>query len=181
MNDVPKDSDINLVEPTIQYKEAILDYKDEFARNNEYISGSASLGSADTFEAWLENVQNEENLVSFSHGRVPATEYLVIKKSDGTLVGMISIRHELNTYLTQYGGHIGYSVRKSERRKGYATQMLGLALKYCRSLGISKVLITCDKENLGSGSVIKINGGRLENEVIDKEGIITQRYWITLT
>lgn len=181
MSDVPQISEIEFVKPTSSHRTMVLDYKEEFAKNNEYVSGSADLGSADTFEAWLSNVYDENNLDTISDGRVPATEFLVFRKSDGKLVGMVSIRHKLNAYLEQYGGHIGYSVRKSERRKGYATQMLGLALEYCRSLRISKALVTCDKDNLGSASVIKLNGGRLENEVIDKDGTITQRYRITLS
>ena len=92
---------------------------------------------------------------------------------------MIDIRHRLNDYLLNFGGHIGYSVRKSERQKGYATEMLNLALKECVNLGIKKVLITCDKNNVASAKTIINNGGKLENEIA-KEDRITQRYYITL-
>lgn len=172
-------SDIYLVKPTNLYKEKVLAYKKEFAENNEYISGSASLGSADTYELWLANV-DDEKFNNPKAKRVAATQYLVIRKSDRKLIGMVSIRHELNDYLGQYGGHIGYSVRKSERRKGYATQILKLALAYCHSLGIKRVLVTCDKENIGSATVIRSNGGKLENEVIDDDRATIQRYWITI-
>ena len=179
MNDV-EGSNIKLIKPTILNKDAILDYRDEFAKNNEYISGSASLGSADTFEVWLTNVENDK-FNNPKAKRVPATQYLAIRKSDKKLVGMVSIRHELNDYLEKYGGHIGYSIRKSERRKSYATQLLKRALGYCRTLGLPSVLITCEKENIGSATVIKLNGGVLENEVVTPEGTITQRYWIALS
>lgn len=179
MNNV-QSLDIQLVKPTSLYRDAILDYKDEFARNDEYVSGSASLGSAESFEDWLAEVDNEK-FNNPKAQRVAATQYLAVRKSDNKLIGMVSIRHELNEYLEKYGGHIGYSVRKSERRNGYATQILKLALEYCRSIGITSALVTCAKENIGSAAVIKLNGGVLENEVTDGKGAITQRYWIALS
>ena len=95
------------------------------------------------------------------------------------MVGIIDIRHRLNDYLLQFGGNIGYSIRKSERRKGYAKAMLSLGLAECRNLGLEKVLITCDKENISSAKTILACGGVLENEIA--EGCrITQRYWIAL-
>lgn len=81
----------------------------------------------------------------------------------------------------QHGGHIGNGIRPSERKKGYATKMIGLALEECRKLGIEKVLIVCDKDNIGSAKSIINNGGVLENEIADEDGTIEQRYWIELT
>ena len=75
------------------------------------------------------------------------------------------------------GGHIGDGVRPSERRKGIATQMIALALDECKKLGIDKVLMVCDKNNIGSAKSIINNGGLLENE-IEVDGIVKQRYWI---
>ncbi len=94
-------------------------------------------------------------------------------------VGAINIRHTLNQSLLNTGGHIGDGVRPSERRKGYATNMIKLGLEECRKLGIERVLITCDKSNIGSAKSIINNGGVLENEVIE-DGVVEQRYWITL-
>jgi predicted acetyltransferase len=93
---------------------------------------------------------------------------------------MIDIRHYLNDYLLRIGGNIGYSVRASERRKGYAKEMLRLALLKCRKLDLEKVLITCFKHNIASAKTIIANGGILENEITDEDGI-TQRYWIFTT
>ena len=95
------------------------------------------------------------------------------------MVGAVNIRHELNDYLLNYGGHIGDGVRPSERRKGYASTIIGLSLKECQKLNIDKVLLVCDKDNIGSAKSIKNNGALLENE-IDKDGKIIQRYWIEI-
>ena len=94
-------------------------------------------------------------------------------------MGAVNIRHYLNDTLLKAGGHIGYGIRPSERRKGYATAMIALALDECRKLGINKVLICCNKENIGSAKSIINNGGILENE-IEEDGHIIQRYWIQL-
>lgn len=95
------------------------------------------------------------------------------------MVGAVNIRHDLNEYLLKYGGHIGDGVRPSERRKGYATKMINLALKECKKLKIKRVLLVCDKNNIGSAKSIINNGGILENEDINDDKII-QGYWIDL-
>ena len=95
------------------------------------------------------------------------------------MVGAVNIRHYLNDHLLKYGGHIGDGIRPSERRKGYATKMLGLALEECKRLGINKVLLVCDKDNIGSVKSIVNNGGILENEV-SEENKLMQRDWVTI-
>ena len=78
------------------------------------------------------------------------------------------------------GGHIGYGIRPTERRKGYAKAMLKMALEKCIQVDIKKVLITCDKTNIASAETILANGGMLENEVVEDNGNVVQRYWITM-
>ena len=93
------------------------------------------------------------------------------------MVGAVNIRHDLNDYLLKYGGHIGDGIRPSERRKGYATEMIRLALEECRKLGLTRVLMTCDKNNIGSAKSIIRNGSILEDEVWENDSV-KQRYWI---
>lgn len=100
---------------------------------------------------------------------------------DGKIVGMINIRHYFNDYLEKYGGHIGYAVCPSERRKGYATQMLGAVLPVCKSLGIFDVLICCLDDNEGSRRTILKNGGVYECTVYEpQKDVYLERYWIHL-
>ena len=105
-------------------------------------------------------------------------------RSDGRLVGMLDYRHTLTDFLLRYGGNIGYSIRPSERCKGYAKEMLRLALAECKAMGAKKVLITCDSGNAASQKVILSQGGCLENAVPDESGLghsgTILRYWITL-
>ena len=95
------------------------------------------------------------------------------------MVGAVNIRHRLNDRLLLDGGHIGDGVRPSERGRGVATAMIGLALEECRRLGIRRVLMVCDKDNIASARSIIKNGGVLENEVV-VDGETVQRYWIGL-
>lgn len=108
-------------------------------------------------------------------GLVPAT--FLIAEVDGQLVGRASIRHELNRYLLNYGGHIGYGVRPQCRRRGYATEILRQSLVYIRNLGVDEVLLTCFDENIASARVIESQGGVLEN-IVELDGKALRRYWI---
>jgi len=170
---------LKLVLPTPEYKEQILDYKREFLESGDSMDGTAGLNRYETFEEWYQALCENSREETVRDGFVPATTFLAVSNDSGRLIGMIDIRHRLNDYLYRVGGHVGYSVRKSERRKGYATEMLGLALKECLKLNIKKVLITCDKNNVASARTILKNGGVLENE-IEAGNRTIQRYWITL-
>ncbi len=94
---------------------------------------------------------------------------------------MIQVRHTLNEYLEKFAGHIGYSVRPSERRKGYATVMLSIVLPFCKDLGLEKVMISCTDQNTGSRKTILNNGGVYESTVHEPDkNVNLERYWITL-
>ncbi len=112
-------------------------------------------------------------------GLVPDSTFFCLDEERDMFVGAVNIRHRLNAGLLRNGGHIGDGVRPSQRRRGIATAMIALALKECEKLGLSRVLMVCDRENVGSAKSIRSNGGVLENE-IEVDGVVEQRYWITL-
>lgn len=170
---------IELINPSHLYKEQIMEYKNEFLLHSDSLDGTAGLKTAQNFEEWLSAIQDNASEETVRTGLVPASTYLAVRTADSRIVGMIDIRRRLNDYLLQFGGNIGYSVRKSERQKGYASEILRLALRKCRIMNMDRVLITCDKDNIGSAKTILKNGGILENEVEEQHGI-TQRYWINL-
>jgi len=170
---------LKLVLPTPEYKEKLMNYKREFIENGDSMDGTAGLRNTETFEEWYSAFCDNLSEETVRDGIVPATTYMAVSTNDGRLIGMIDVRHRLNDYLQNFGGNIGYSVRKSERQQRYATEMLALALTECANLNIKKVLITCDKNNVSSAKTIINNDGKLENEIAEGNGI-TQRYWITL-
>lgn len=167
-----------LVNPSMEYKNQVLKYKNEFIQDDDDLAGTSYLEEYDVYEEWMKFVLDNEK-ESTKHTEVTASVFLVIREEDNKLVGMINIRHTLNEYLYNYGGHIGYSVRKVERRKGYATEMLKIALEKCMELGMKKVLLTCDANNIASQKTIKSCGGILENQV-PNGGELVQRYWINM-
>ena len=128
------------------------------------------------FDFYLDNLEINEP----KGGKVPDSVFFLLDIERNILLGAVNIRHYLNDYLLQFGGHIGDGIRPSERRKGYATEMIRLALIECKKLGIDKVLMVCDKSNIGSAKSIIKNGGILENEFVDEDGEVNQRYWIDL-
>lgn len=167
---------LKLVKAEGIYKEQITDMLDEWYEAGEKIIPYAirRLDYHD-FEAYCDNLEIKEPV----EGLVPDSTFFCLDTDRNLMVGAVNIRHELNEALLLNGGHIGDGVRPSERRKGIATAMIGLALQECRRLGISKVLMVCDKENTASAKSIRNNGGVLENEVV-VDGVTEQRYWITL-
>lgn len=176
---------LKLVAPAAEHRERLLEYREMFNHLNETMHGDANFQNTASYEEWLQALKVNASEGTVEAGFVPATAYLAVSKADDRLIGMIHIRHRLNAFLEQFGGHIGYSITPGERQKGYATEMLGLALKKCRQLELNRVLITCNKSNPASAKTIINNGGRLENEILEEnqppeENEIIQRYWIEL-
>ena len=153
----------------------IMAFRQAFLDKGETIYGGGGLEKFEKYEDWLNNNKTyEENP---PEGRVKGTQFISVRKSDGKIVGMSNIRHHLNEFLLQHGGHIGYCILPEERGKGYSTRQCALSLNFLKTLGVNRVLITCDKNNLASAKTIINNGGVLENE-FNEDGVIVQRYWI---
>jgi predicted acetyltransferase len=127
------------------------------------------------FEHYMDSLEVKEATDKL----VPDSVFFCLDEERDLFVGAINIRHRLNDFLLLGGGHIGDGIRPSERRKGFATEMIRLALIECKELGIDRVLMTCRKDNIASSRTIEKNGGVLENE-IEIDGVPFQRYWIEL-
>ena len=171
-----------LIEPTMEYDRQIRVYRKEFLDCGDSMDGTGALERFENPQDWIEYLNLHKSPLTVPEGRVPSTQYMLVRKEDRKIAGMIDIRHSLNDYLKKYGGHIGYSVAPSERRKGYAVLMLKMALPKCKELGIEKVLITCISGNEGSKRTILKNGGVYESTVYEpEEGVDLERYWIDLS
>ena len=135
----------------------------------------AFLRPGQSFVEFVRMVDDHRHGRSIDHGWVESTWLLA--DVDGVVVGRSSIRFELNDFLLSQGGHIGYAVRPSHRRRGYATEILRQSLVVARAGGVQDVLVTCDDDNVGSVRAIEANGGVLEN-VVETENVPIRRYWI---
>lgn len=174
-------TDFTLIAPSKKFEKQAFEYIQEFLKHNSEINGASGLNRYDNYDEWLLKLEKSLDIANIPEGKVPGNTYFFIRTEDSKIIGMITIRHKLNEALFNRGGHIGYSIRPTERKKGYGTFMLKLALEKCRELNLSRVLITCDKINVASAKVIQNNNGILENEVFNEAfSETTQRYWINL-
>ncbi len=171
---------LQLVAPSQEHEEQVMAYRQAFFEAGSDFDGCAGLNKTETYAEWLDF----EGRLSRKYGAdyVPSRVFLAMR--DEQLVGMLDIRTALSEFLLRFGGNIGYSVLPKERGQGFAKEMLALALEECRKLGMEKVLVNCDPENIPSVRTIQANGGVLENQVEDTVGLtksgVIQRYWITL-
>ncbi len=158
---------MRLVFPTMAYKEEAVSYIRELHEYGSEIHGCGGLDRflrESTYEAWLNKLLSDMDAANMPASKVPALTYFYVREADERIVGMINIRLALNDFLRTEGGHIGYSIRPTERRKHYATDMLAAALKVCDRFEIKEVLVSCDKKNSASAGVIKNCGGILKHE-----------------
>ncbi len=163
--------------PSLERKEDALDYINEFKKYNSEIHGVGGLDKKiDNYEQWLIDVENFKTIEP-SEKLVPAETYFLVRESDNRIIGMSNIRLCLNKSLAKSGGHIGYSIRPTERRKGYNKINLYLALQVCKEHNIKEALLTCDKDNLGSARTMQALDGKLIKEFIE-DNILEQNYII---
>lgn len=174
-------TDYQLVHPSKKYENQAFKYIQEFLEHNSEINGTGGLNRYDNYDEWLQKIEKDLDIPNIPEDRVPANTYFLIRPSDDRIIGMINIRHRLNEFMLNEGGHIGYSIRPTERKKGYGTLLLSLGLQKCKELNLKEILITCDKINIASSEVIQNNNGVLENEVFSETySQMIQRYWINL-
>lgn len=161
--------------------DAVREYRAEFLEQGDSMDGCSNLRRFGNMDDWYDWICKAEQPETCPAGWVPDTQYICVRNSDGRLVGMLDIRHRLNEACLNLFGNIGYSVRASERRRGYATAMLAMAKDICRTMGMDRILVSCHRDNTASARTILANGGVMENEVTDhRNGEILQRYWIEL-
>ncbi|WP_037604687.1 GNAT family N-acetyltransferase [Streptacidiphilus rugosus] len=142
------------------------------------LAGDLDLDAPEGFAEWVDRLLLQaDRSRPVGEGRVHATHWWIA--ADGAYLGAIDLRHYVNDFLFAVGGHIGYSVRPSARRRGLASWALGAALPEARALGLDRVLVTCDEDNTASAVTIERNGGVLEDVRRTEHGA-KRRYWIAL-
>lgn len=169
---------LSLVKPSLEYKVQYTQMMEYWKASGEEPAPWVLKEDYSDLEAMVKKLGGYSLGVGVGDDFVPNTTLWIYESDRNEIVGAVNIRHYLNGPLLAYWGNIGYGIRPDERRKGYATQALRMALDICRGMGMDKVMLSCDSANTGSAKVITNNGGALENEV-ELDGRMIQRYWIT--
>ena len=169
---------MKLVKPKVELENNWLNYFNEYTKGNN--SSPMEYMKEYIYSEWIKKLDNEEKGIDLEQGRVPSSVRFLM--DDGKILGAVSIRHSIdNEFLLNIGGHIGYGILPSERKKGYGKLILKLSLEECKKLGINKVLVTCVDSNIGSKKIIEANGGILENKIFfEPENDYICRYYIEL-
>ena len=172
-----------LEEANINRKDEVIEYINEHVKYNSDINGSGSFDrilEGWTFEECLERIEKLKNPeYAKSINRCPGNTWFLIRKEDNKLVGMINVRYNLSEEMLKFGGHIGYGIRPTERRKGYNKINLYLGLEKAKEFNLDRVMIDCSVENIGSDKTIQALGGVLERSEIDpSDNTLTNVYWI---
>lgn len=170
-----------LKRPDLSYKDEIRSFRQEFLDECSPLNGCGPLAEMGDIGEWISRADRFEKGQGVPADMVPSTQLIYVRESDQKVVGVLQIRHAFTPFLETYGGHIGYSIRPSERRKGYAKQMLHDSLPFCREIGLEKVLVSCLDTNIASRRTILANNGVYDGTVYEPEEKVNfERYWITV-
>lgn len=171
---------VQLVRPSMQFREQYLSFYEDWICSGENIVPWVVEKDPADFKAMLDFLYSEDSEEKLTNPNwVPHSTYWLMNE-ENLLVGAVNIRHRLNRKLLNSGGHIGYGIRPSHRRKGYASILLSQALHITKEMGLDKVLLVCDQGNVGSEKTILKNGGVFESEFTEDDGNIVKRFWVTL-
>ncbi|HKM35444.1 MAG TPA: GNAT family N-acetyltransferase [Lachnospiraceae bacterium] len=174
--------EIRLIQPSMEYDKEIMQFRQELmeAADADSFAGCGSLAKYDTTKQWLQILERMESTDTCPKGSVTSNTYIAVRLQDNKIVGVIDLRHHIDhPILGVWGGHIGYSIRPSERKNGYGKEILRLDLLKCKERHMDKVMVTCSQDNQVSERVIIANGGVYEKSVY-VDGELIKRYWITL-
>ena len=175
---------MKFVFPNKEYEQKAVEFIQEFHEYHSPINGTGGLDrflENATYQDWLLKIEADRDIANILENRVPAYTYFYIREDDDRIIGMINIRLALNDFLRKEGGHIGYCIRPTERRKGYGSRMLMEALMFLKPIGLTNIILTCGKENIASACVIKNCGGILEDEFYSNTfNEVIQRYRICM-
>ncbi|MEF2965852.1 GNAT family N-acetyltransferase [Paenibacillus sp. M1] len=168
---------LRLVKPQAELKTEYLSFYREWKKSGEDMVPWVISKDPSDFQAMLTSLSDNEAGIGLPDGWVSDSTFWLIDNNN-RVVGAVNIRHQLSEYLYHAGGHIGYGIRPSERRKGYATKLLELSLVEAKKLGIEEVLVVCDADNVGSEKTIIKNGGEPDSDYVEGNGNVIKRYWI---
>jgi predicted acetyltransferase len=168
---------LTLVEPSLTYKKPCLDAVREFHAAGEYTVDAEQLDAK--FEELIARLVAAKDPVNAPPGELPYEDFWLMDGDEW--IGKLTLRTTINAKYLHAGGHIGYEIRPSKRRRGYGTALLRMGLEKAHERGLHRVLLTCDETNLASRKVIEKNGGQLENAVqVEGQTVLKMRYWINL-
>ncbi|MFZ0370461.1 MAG: GNAT family N-acetyltransferase [Halobacillus sp.] len=169
--------ELYLVKPTVELEKEYLSFYNEWLASGEKMVPWVIQKDPVPFGEMVQYLINQENGVKLPEGRVPNSTYWLIN-SEKRILGVVNIRHDLTELLRNSGGHIGYGIRPSERRKGYASKLLALSLEKTKGLGINEALVVCDEWNTASFKTILNNGGDADEDYIEEDGNVLKRFWL---
>jgi predicted acetyltransferase len=176
---------VELARPAMRWESEYRALVDDFEAAGELgrVPGRNTRLARSDFAAFVQRLEDDARGVDLAPGIVSSSAFWLLRH-DGvhvTVLGVSHLRHTLTPALEDVGGHIGYSIRPSERRRGYGTHILALTLPHARALGLARALVTCNTDNIGSARIIERNGGALASEGYSALAQArVSRYWITL-